>query len=325
MQCFISHASEDKDTFVRALAHDLRRKGRRVWYDEFSLRPGDSLRRSIDAGLAQCDYGIVVLSPAFFSKEWPQRELDALLNAEISGTKKLFAVWHEIDAATIARSSPLLADKVALKSSLGSTRVADELAKLIPHNPELSGEVLAAAIELHRSREIMTENYLFAGCKFRFFQLQSYFSSCQALMDKALKAVADEDIDHVAYLAESRLESRFRALGRVHGIPTDMEIARDDPIPENRIEAWLDGFEEWVSGTAGEAETATLLRDINIYFEVDELWLLFGLPNFAVSEIQREVMNLAISFIGSAFERDVDAGLESLCERLRSLDQPSAA
>jgi hypothetical protein len=49
---FISHASEDKDTLVRPLAEKLRALDFRIWYDEFELKVGDSLRRSIDKGLA---------------------------------------------------------------------------------------------------------------------------------------------------------------------------------------------------------------------------------------------------------------------------------
>lgn len=48
---FLSHATEDKDGFVRPLAHALTALGASVWYDEFSLRAGDSLRESIDRGL----------------------------------------------------------------------------------------------------------------------------------------------------------------------------------------------------------------------------------------------------------------------------------
>ena len=36
------------------LAHALKSRGLQVWYDEFSLKLGDSLRRSIDRGLAEC-------------------------------------------------------------------------------------------------------------------------------------------------------------------------------------------------------------------------------------------------------------------------------
>ena len=59
---FISHASEDKDDFVRDLANSLQRHGLKVWYDEFTLRVGDSLRRSIENGLKNSSYGVVVLS-----------------------------------------------------------------------------------------------------------------------------------------------------------------------------------------------------------------------------------------------------------------------
>jgi hypothetical protein len=68
---FICHASEDKGDFVRPLADELQRQGLRVWYDEFTLKVGDSLRREIDRGLRDARYGVVVLSPAFFVKDWP--------------------------------------------------------------------------------------------------------------------------------------------------------------------------------------------------------------------------------------------------------------
>ena len=61
---FISHASEDKNDFVRPLAEALRRHRVEVWYDEFSLKAGDSLRRSIDKGLTKSRYGVGIFSSA---------------------------------------------------------------------------------------------------------------------------------------------------------------------------------------------------------------------------------------------------------------------
>jgi hypothetical protein len=69
---FICHASEDKDELVRPLAAALKGEHVDVWYDEFSLKVGDSLRQSIDRGLAGARFGVVVLSPAFFKKSWTQ-------------------------------------------------------------------------------------------------------------------------------------------------------------------------------------------------------------------------------------------------------------
>ena len=124
--CFICHASEDKD-FVRPLADALRTRGKKVWYDDFVLNVGDSLRRSIDSGLAQSRFGIVVLSESFFSKHWPQQELDGLAAREGEGNKVILPVWHNIDQAQVRKSSPMLADRVATFSSLGVDAVADKL------------------------------------------------------------------------------------------------------------------------------------------------------------------------------------------------------
>jgi hypothetical protein len=79
---FICHASEDKETFVRPLAEALRSENVAVWYDEFALKLGDSIRRSLDKGLKQSRFGIVILSNAFFEKRWPQYELDGLAERE---------------------------------------------------------------------------------------------------------------------------------------------------------------------------------------------------------------------------------------------------
>jgi hypothetical protein len=64
---FISHASEDKNDLVRPLADALQNKGLSVWYDEFTLRIGDSLRQKIDQGLSRSRVGLVVLSPSFIT------------------------------------------------------------------------------------------------------------------------------------------------------------------------------------------------------------------------------------------------------------------
>jgi hypothetical protein len=69
---FIAHASEDKEAFVRPLATVLQSLGMSVWYDEFSLQLGDSLSRSIDKGILGSQYGLVVVSPAFIEKKWPE-------------------------------------------------------------------------------------------------------------------------------------------------------------------------------------------------------------------------------------------------------------
>lgn len=128
---FICHASEDKTTFVDALARDLQSRGFKVWYDSFVLKIGDSLRREIDRGLAQSRFGIVVLSKNFFSKEWPQKELDALDSLEVHGRKVILPIWHALDREEVQRYSPLLAGRVAAKSGEGLESVIAKLSEVL--------------------------------------------------------------------------------------------------------------------------------------------------------------------------------------------------
>lgn len=129
---FISHASEDKDDFVRPLAEELGRIGVKVWYDEFTLKVGDSLRRSIDKGLAQSRFGVVVLSSSFFNKNWTQYELDGLVAREMEGRKVILPIWHKVTIDEVRRYSPTLADKVAINSSLYSIEeIARKLADVL--------------------------------------------------------------------------------------------------------------------------------------------------------------------------------------------------
>jgi hypothetical protein len=129
---FICHASEDKDGFVRPLAEALRSHHVDVWYDEFALTVGDSLREAIDRGLATSQFGIVVLSPHFFQKRWPQRELNGLVAREVSEDRHLvLPVWHNVSRDDVVNFSPPLADLLATSSERGMRQVVDDLLRKI--------------------------------------------------------------------------------------------------------------------------------------------------------------------------------------------------
>jgi hypothetical protein len=117
---FLSHASEDKQTIAKPLYDALIAAGVTVWYDAAVLRMGDHLRRKIQEGLLKCRFGIVVISPAFLSKNWTQQELDGLAELEVSrGEKTILPIWHNIDHSTLVGRAPMLAGRMAGKSSDG--------------------------------------------------------------------------------------------------------------------------------------------------------------------------------------------------------------
>lgn len=125
---FISHASEDKDEIVRPLYESLKNQGLDVWYDEFTLRIGDSLRQKIDKGLAKSKVGLVILSPSFIKKGWTNYELDGIVTRAVSGEQILLPIWHNITKQQVVDFSPSLADKVARSTA---THTVDEIAKEI--------------------------------------------------------------------------------------------------------------------------------------------------------------------------------------------------
>jgi hypothetical protein len=129
---FISHASEDKDAIARPLYSALIQKGVSVWFDEATLELGDSLRRKIDEGLSRCRYGVVILSPRFLEKQWPQRELDGLVARETaSGEKAILPVWHGLDSSILVAYSPPLADRLAARSEEGVEAIADKVLRVL--------------------------------------------------------------------------------------------------------------------------------------------------------------------------------------------------
>jgi len=129
---FISHASEDKDEIVRPLAVKLQSMGLKVWYDEFELKIGDSLRRKIDKGLANSRFGIVVLSTAFISKGWTNYELDGIVTKAISGQQVILPIWHNITKQQVIDYSPSLADKLARNTAINTIEeIADEIYEVV--------------------------------------------------------------------------------------------------------------------------------------------------------------------------------------------------
>lgn len=129
---FISHASEDKDEIVRPLAIALRDAGLSVWYDEFELKIGDSLRQKIDKGLAKSRFGIVVLSKSFIKKGWTNYELDGIITKVVSGEQVLLPIWHDITKQEVVNFSPSIADKLARNTAnFTIEEIANEIAELI--------------------------------------------------------------------------------------------------------------------------------------------------------------------------------------------------
>jgi len=147
---FISHAYEDKEDFVKPLADKLIENNVEVWYDEYTLSLGDRLRRSIDKGLSESTYGIVVFSNNFFNKSWSQYELDGLLQLQsLTVAKRILPIWHNITKEEIIKYSPPLADLYAISSNQDIELIVEKILNVI--KPKGSSLIVARDILLQYS------------------------------------------------------------------------------------------------------------------------------------------------------------------------------
>ncbi|NOQ27045.1 MAG: TIR domain-containing protein [Bacteroidales bacterium] len=180
---FISHASEDKVDCVNQLAKSLIKLGLSVWYDNFTLKLGDSLNEEINKGLSQSTYGIVVLSPDFFIKKWTQLELNGLMSQE-ENEKTILPIWHKVSKHEVQSFSPILADKLAVSTSEGMEKVVKEIIKVV--DPSKIAEIHFKAgqrLEKENKREeaeseylkVLDINHYHSGALKRFTQLSSEY------------------------------------------------------------------------------------------------------------------------------------------------------
>src|ERR1700735_20319 len=129
---FISHAKEDKKDVVEPLAINLERLGVRVWYDKLSLSTGDRLSATIDNGLKNSIFGLLVISPAFLAKRWPKYEGKFLLKREKAADTMILSLWHNVEYEQVHTWSPELADRLPIRTHrLRSIDIALQVIKVI--------------------------------------------------------------------------------------------------------------------------------------------------------------------------------------------------
>jgi hypothetical protein len=70
---FLSHSAKDK-AVVRDIAERLRKDGVKVWFDEWVLKPGDSIPAKIEEGLEHSRVLVLCMSVNAFGSDWAQLE-----------------------------------------------------------------------------------------------------------------------------------------------------------------------------------------------------------------------------------------------------------
>src|SRR5208282_3268583 len=84
---FLCHTKADKAR-VRRLAERLRTAGVRVWFDEWVIKPGDSIFLAIERGLETARTLILCMSQNAFRAKWVDLERSTVLFRDPSNVKR---------------------------------------------------------------------------------------------------------------------------------------------------------------------------------------------------------------------------------------------
>lgn len=133
---FVGYVNEDKDSFVSPLINLLQKKGLKVRLAEFELILGDSLSRKIEEGFSESKFGVVIVSPNFLKKDWPEKELDYLAVLEDGKDNMILPIWHEGGFEKVRKYSPMLADKLSISYIKTLQKIAEEVYNAV--NPSVS-------------------------------------------------------------------------------------------------------------------------------------------------------------------------------------------
>lgn len=113
---YLAHATEDKH-LAKPLAEGLVERGIAVWYDNWEIGYGDSLRRKMEQGLGDCTHFVVLLTETSISKPWVNEEIDAGLMNAVEGSAKFIGLRHQLPLASV---SPFLRTRLTPEYMLGS-------------------------------------------------------------------------------------------------------------------------------------------------------------------------------------------------------------
>ena len=193
---FVSHASENKVTVAAPLVSRLRNMGLSVWYDESNLTWGKSLRKSIDEGLANSLFGIVVLSKDFFKKKWTQIELDGLISImTTTDDDNILPLRYEISNEEVAKISPVLAGIFSRSWDEGVEKLAQDVCSLVTSKTKDSD----SAVQEPTSPELVDQEF-----KKEFDKKMSYL--VQQLDSKSYSVDINDLIDVLIMLIRERIE-----------------------------------------------------------------------------------------------------------------------
>ncbi|MDP4260112.1 MAG: toll/interleukin-1 receptor domain-containing protein [Bacteroidota bacterium] len=315
---FISHASEDKERFVKPLVKELKRLGFKVWYDEMTLKLGDSLFEEISNGIKNSNFGIVVISKSFLKKAWAKKELNGLINKEIiTNSKVILPVWLDIEVDDVLSFSPLLADKVSIsvKPNEIDKVIAQILSatnlEIIPRETILEQiDYLRNCTEDERNKYIIDTE---ARIKNLIYFQEAYYNWFTS--DDVFEG--DEWDDLLADKKRFELQSSYR-------LPYNVTY-NSEFHPKNGMNEILILAKKWIRQKANAAEIYELIFLIDWYHELDLPYLLWGYPEQSLKDMETHNLCFTAPFTTNPkkiFRRtQIEEGMKEIFASYYSVDE----
>lgn len=142
---FLSHAANDKISYVNELYDVIRTLGITVFYDSTAITWGDKWKEKIIEGLHSSEFAIIVLSEQFFDREWTERELHELLEQQNENKQKLvLPLLYGITIEQLTKKYPQLGEIQCISAmTYSKEKIAILLAKeLIKRYKAIGGKKL---------------------------------------------------------------------------------------------------------------------------------------------------------------------------------------
>lgn len=93
---YLAHASEDK-AIARPIAEYLMAHGIEVWFDEWEIEVGDSLRQKMEEGLGAMTHFVVLLTKSSITKPWVAKEIDVGLVQQVGGRSRFVPLVVDVE------------------------------------------------------------------------------------------------------------------------------------------------------------------------------------------------------------------------------------
>jgi predicted nucleotide-binding protein len=127
---FMSYSQKDKP-LARKLVEALTKRGLRVWYDEDSIRVGDSFLSGMSEALEQSRYFVLIISPDYLSSTWQNFELGVALGRKWSSRQAAVVPVFVADVDKSSLPPPISHLQGINAKHLSPEKIADEVAEIV--------------------------------------------------------------------------------------------------------------------------------------------------------------------------------------------------